>query len=77
VRAVSQIAQPGFQRLSIVFADNLAVGNDLGFTRDGSPFAGRVQERDVDLGVGFQIVGLAGLGVGVEEEIKATAFLYN
>lgn len=42
---------------------------------DGGPFAGAVEEGDVDCGVGFDIVGLAAFGVGVKEKVNAVVFL--
>lgn len=77
MRAVVEITQPSFQRWSIVLADEFAVSDDLGFTGDGGPFAAGVEEGDVDFGIGFQVIGFAGFGVGVEEEVEAAAFLYD
>lgn len=42
---------------------------------DGGPFAGAVEEGDVDCGVGFDVVGFAAFGVGVKEKVNAVAFL--
>jgi len=53
----------------------VAVGDDVGFAGDGGPFAGVVEEAEVDVGVVFEVVGLAGFGVCVEDEIDAVAFL--
>lgn len=75
VRAVAQVAEPGLEVRGVVGLDLLSVGEDAGFAADGGPFAGGVEEANVDFGVGFEIVGLAGFGVGVEEEVDAVAFL--
>ena len=53
VRAVAQVAEPGFQRRGVVLADFGAVGEDAGAARDGGPFAGCGEEAQVDFGVGF------------------------
>lgn len=58
-----------------MFVDEGAVGGDGGFAGDGGPFAGGVEEGDVDVGIGFEVVCFAGFGVGVEEEVDATGFL--
>ena len=76
VRAVFQVAEPGFQRRSVVFTDDFAIGDNFGFAGNGGPFAGGVEEGDVDFGIGLQVIGFAGFGVRVEKEINATAFLY-
>lgn len=55
--------------------DFLAVGLDGRLARDGGPFAAAVDEADVDFWVGFQVVGLAGFGVGVVDEVDAVALL--
>lgn len=75
VLSITQVAQPGFQGGGVVFLDNGAVGNDLGGARDGSPFAGGVEEGDIDMGVGGDVRGFAGLGVGVENEVDALVSL--
>lgn len=73
--AVTQIADPGFERGRVVFADGGAVGDDGGVAADGGPFPGAVEEGDVDGGVGVEVVGFAAFGVGVEEEVDAVTFL--
>ena len=75
--AVAKIAEPGFEAGGVVFADHVTVGDDGGFARDRGPFASGVEEGDVDFGVGFEVVGFAGFGVGVEEEVNATTFLFK
>ena len=76
VFTVTKVTHPGFQGWRVVFLDNGAVGEDRGFTRDRGPLAGWVQEGNVNFGVILKIVSLARLGVGVEEEIDTTAFLW-
>lgn len=76
VCAIFQIPEPCFQRWGVVFANGLAVGYDLGYAADGRPLASALEEGDVDIGVGFEVVGLTGLGVGVEKEVNAAAFLW-
>lgn len=75
VLAVAEVADPGLQLARVVFADGVAVRDDGGFAGDGGPLARRVEEGDVDARVFVQVVGLAGFGVGVEEEVETAAFL--
>lgn len=77
MRAVTQIAQPGLELWAVVFGDEAAVRDDLGVPADRGPVAGGGEEGDVDVFVGFEVVGLAGFGVGVEEEGEAVVFLFD
>ena len=73
--SVLQIAKPRFQRRGVVFADRLTVSDDVGFARDGGPFASGIKKCDVDLRFGLEIIGLAGFRIGVEKEVNAASFL--
>lgn len=64
---ITEIAQPCFKCRGIVFLDNGTVGYDARDARHRGPFAGGVEEGDVDVWVGIDVVGLAGFGVGVED----------
>jgi hypothetical protein len=75
VLSITKVAQPGFQGRRVVFLDNRAIGDDLGGAGHGGPFAGGVEEGDIDVGVGRDVGGLARLGVGVEDEVDALVFL--
>lgn len=75
VLAVSEVSDPRFELAGVVFPDGFAVGDDLGFAGHGGPFAGGVEEGDVDFRVGLEVVGFAGFSVGVEEEVDTAAFL--
>ena len=75
VLAVTEITHPRLERGAVVLLDGGAVGEDLGRAGDGGPFAGGVEEGDVDGRVLVEIVSLAGLGIGVEEEVDATSLL--
>jgi hypothetical protein len=75
VLAVTEVADPGLERGGVVLADDFAVGLDGGVAGDGGPLARVVDEADVDGCVLLEVVGLAGLGVGVEEEVEAVALL--
>jgi hypothetical protein len=77
VCTVAEVAEPRLQSRGVVFLDSGAVGEDAGFAGDGGPLAAVVEEGDVDGGVGGDIVGLAGFGVGVEDEVDAAGFLYE
>ena len=65
--AVAQIAEPGFELWGVVLGDDGAVVDDGGYAGDRGPFAGAVEEGDVHVWVVGEVVGLAGLVVGVED----------
>lgn len=65
--AILQVTKPRLQGRRVVFADHLTVSDNVGFAGDRGPFAGRVEEGDVDFWFGFEIIGFAGFGVGVEK----------
>lgn len=56
--------------------DDVAVGLDRSMAGDGSPLSGVVDEANVDRRVLLEVISLAGLGVGVEEEVETVALLY-
>lgn len=72
---ITQVAEPCLQSGRVIFLDGGAVGEDAGFAGDGDPLAAVVEEGDVDGGVGGDVVGLTGLGVGVEDQVDAAGFL--
>lgn len=73
--AIAQVTEPGLQLLTVVFADDGSVGDYAGLARDGGPLARVVDEGHVDIWVGFEIVGFARFGVGVEDEINTAILL--
>lgn len=75
VLAVTEVAEPGLERRRVVLLDAGAVGLDGSGAGDAGPLAGVVEESEVDLGVLLEVVGLAGLGVGVEDEVNAVVLL--
>lgn len=75
VDAVTQIPDPGLQAFRVVLLDLGAVGLDGGLAADAGPFAGRGEEGQVDVVVEVEVVGFAGLGVGVEDQVDAVALL--
>jgi hypothetical protein len=75
MRAVAEVAQPRLQLRAVVLLDRGAVGDDARGAGEGGPFAAGVEEGDVDGGIVLEVVGFAGFGVGVEEEVDATALL--
>ncbi len=76
VCAVAQVTEPSLEGWSVVFLDKVAVGDDARGAGDAGPTAVRGAEGDVDVGVGFEVVGLARFGVCVEEEVDTTALLF-
>jgi len=75
VLAVAEVTDPCLERWRVVLVHLLAVGLDLGVAGDRGPFAGWGEEADVDVWVGLEVVGLAGLGVGVEDDVDTVALL--
>lgn len=75
VLAVTEVAKPGLQGRRIVLLDAGTVGLDGSGAGDAGPLAGVVEEGEVDVGVLLEVVGLAGLGVGVEDEVDAVVLL--
>lgn len=75
VLAVTEVTQPCLEAGGVVLADLLAIGLDGGDTGDGSPLARGLEEGEVDVVVRLEVIGLAGLAVGVEDEVDAVALL--
>lgn len=75
VLAVTEVAEPCLEGGGVVLLDAGAVGLDGSGAGDGGPLAGVVEEGKVDIGVLGEVVGLAGLGVGVEDEVDAVVLL--
>jgi len=73
--AIFKVTEPRFQGGRIVLADRLPVCHDIGFTRNGGPLTGGVDKCNVDFRIGIQVVSFAGLGVGVEKKVDASALL--
>lgn len=72
---IAEITQPRFKCLGIIFLDGFPVSYNARGARDGSPFARRVEERDVNMRVGLEVIGFAGFRVGVEDEIDTAILL--
>lgn len=75
VLAVTKVAEPSLERRRVVLLDAGAVGLDGRGAGNAGPLAGAIEEGEVDLRVLLEIVGLAGLGVGVEDEVDAVVLL--
>lgn len=75
--AISQVSEPSFQSWAIVLLNQGSVSDDTGLPSDGSPLSGRVDESDVNVRVAGDVVGLARLGIGVEEKVNAIGLLYE
>jgi len=75
VLAVTEVAEPCLESGRVELLNTGAVGFDGGSAGDAGPLAGVVEEGEVDLGVLFEVVGLARLGVGVENEVDAIVLL--
>lgn len=75
VLAVAEVTNPCLECWRVVLVHLLAVGLDLGLAGNRGPLAGWGEEADVDVWVGLEVVGLAGLGVGVEDDVDTVALL--
>ena len=75
VLSVTEVSNPRLERGAVVLMHLLTVGDDGSGAGDRGPLAGRGEEGDVDVGVVLEVVGLAGLGVGVEDEVDAVTLL--
>ena len=75
VDAIAEVTEPRLERWGVVLLDCVAVGLDDGFAGDGGPFTGVVEEAEVDVRVGFEVVCFAGFGVGVEDEVDGVFLL--
>lgn len=75
VLTIAEVADPRLQSGRIVLVNDVAVGNDFGIARDGTPLARVVEESKIDMGVILEIVGLPTLGIGVENQVNTSAFL--
>lgn len=75
--SITEVSEPSLESWGVVLSDFGAVGFDGCGAGEGGPFARVVEESDVDLGVGVEVVGFAGFGVGVEDEVDAVALLFG
>ena len=75
VLAVTEVAEPRLEGGGVVLLDARAVGLNGSGAGDAGPLAGVVEEGEVDFGVLLEVVGLARLGVGVEDEVDAVVLL--
>lgn len=76
VLSVAEITNPCLESGAVVLVDGFAIGEELSLAGDGSPLAGRgVDKGKVDVRVGCEVVGLAGLCVCVEDEVDTVALL--
>ena len=75
VLPIAEVAEPRLETGRVELVHLFPVGDDGRIARDGRPFAVRVQEAQVDFRVGLDIVRLARLGVGVEDEVRSVVLL--
>lgn len=67
MRTVAQVAQPSFERWRVGGLHYLTVRYHGSLAANRGPLARTIEEGDIDIGVGSQIVSLAAFGVRVEE----------
>lgn len=65
--AILQVAKPCLQGRRVVFADHLTISDNVGFAGNRGPLAGGIEEGNVNLGFGLEVIGFAGFSVGVEQ----------
>lgn len=73
--AVSKVSDPCLQSGRVILPHLLAVGLDGGFAGNGGPFAAAGKEGEIDVRVGFEVIGLAGFAVCVEEKVDPVTLL--
>lgn len=59
----------------VVFFYEFLISDDFGGFIDGSLFVRVVEEVNVDVCVGGEVVGFVWFGIGVEEEVEFVVFL--
>jgi hypothetical protein len=57
--SITQITNPTLEISRVVLMDHVTAGDDLCVAANRSPFSRAIDEGDVDLGVGLEVVGLA------------------
>jgi hypothetical protein len=72
---VTEITKPSLEGRAVVLGNKTAICADTSITSNGSPLSGGVDERNVDVRVSIEVVGLARLGVGVEEKVDTSSLL--
>lgn len=75
--AITEVTDPSLQCWRVVLLDDSAVGLDGSLAGDRCPLARVVDESNVDGSVLLQVVGLARLGVGVEQDVKSVCLLLS
>ena len=73
--AVAQVSQPSLEVLAVMLLDERPVGDHIGCAAHRCPVTRVVEEADVDVRIAGNVNRLARLGVCVEQEVDAAAFL--
>jgi hypothetical protein len=73
--AIAEVAEPSLEGWAVVLSNEATICADAGVSSDRSPLSGGVDERNVDMRVSIEVVGLARLSVGVEEKVNASSLL--
>jgi hypothetical protein len=69
--SITKISQPNFEGWRVVLLDHKTVSDDLRSAGYRGPFARAVEERNIDVRIGLNIISLARLSVCVEDEVNA------
>lgn len=72
---IPQITDPGLQCRCIMLRHQTTVCFDSCSPRDRRPLARGIDEGNVDMGVGSEVVRLARLGISVEEKVDTVGLL--
>jgi hypothetical protein len=75
VLPIAEITQPRLQRRRVVRPNLFTVGLNSRFPGNRRPLAAAIEEAEVDLRIRSEVIGLARLGIGVEDEVDAVVLL--
>lgn len=72
---VAEVTEPSLEGWGVVLSNKAAICANAGIASNRSPLSRGIDEGNVDMRVSIEVVGLAGLGVGVEEKVNASGLL--
>ncbi|KAI6759749.1 hypothetical protein HG530_010429 [Fusarium avenaceum] len=75
VDTVAEVTEPSLEGWGVVLSNKAAICANAGIASNRSPLSRGIDEGNVDMRVSIEVVGLAGLGVGVEEKVNASGLL--
>jgi len=72
---VTEITKPSLECRAVVLGNKASIRANTSIASNGSPLSRGVDERNVDVRVSIEVVGLTRLCVGVEEKVNAASLL--